>query len=110
MTVHACRSDLEEANVRRDEARIWFVRFLMRKVRADTYPSTTELDLIEAMIPRHMFDEYLEILIDKVDDECYPSISLLRRIKRMIECLPHRDHVTDDHEIDEEPATDEVKA
>jgi hypothetical protein len=55
------------ANVRRDEARIWFVRFLMRKVRADTYPSTTDLDLIEAVIPGHMLDEYVEILIDKVD-------------------------------------------
>jgi hypothetical protein len=105
MTVHACRSDLEEANVRRDEARIWFVRFLMRKVRADTYPSTTDLDLIEAVIPRHMLDEYVEILIEKVDDDCYPSIDLLRRIKRLIECLPGRDR-----EIDEEPAADEVKA
>ena len=52
-----------------------------------------------------MLDEYVEILIDKVDDDRYPSISLLRRIKRMIECLPHRDY-----EIDEEPAADEVKA
>jgi hypothetical protein len=91
--------------VRRDEARIWFVRFLMRKVRADTYPSTTDLDLIEAVIPRHMLDEYVEILIDKVDENRYPSISLLRRIKRLIECLPNRDH-----DIDEEPAAEEVKA
>ena len=47
-----------------------------RKVRADTYPSTTDLDLIEAVIPRHMLDEYVEILIDKVDDDRYPSIDL----------------------------------
>ena len=90
--------------MRRDEARIWFVRFLMRKVRADTYPSTTDLDLIEAVIPRHMLDEYLGILIDKVDDDCYPSIDLLRRIKRMIECLPDRDR-----EMDEQQAADEVE-
>ena len=96
--------------MRRDEVRIWFVGFLLRKVRADTYPSTTDLDLIETVIPCHMLDEYVEVLIDKLDDDRYPSLSLLRRIKRMIECLPHRDHETDDHEIDEEPATDEVKA
>jgi len=41
----------------------------MRKVRADTYPSMTDLDLIETVIPHHMLDEYVEILIDKVDDD-----------------------------------------
>ena len=91
--------------MRRDEARMWFVRYLMRKVRADTYPSTTDLDLIEAVIPHHMLDEYVEILIDKVDDDRFPSICLLRRINRIIECLPHRDHQTD-----EEPKADEVNS
>lgn len=83
----------------RDEARIWFVRFLLRRVRADIYPSTTYLDLIETMIPRHMLDEYLEVLVDKVDSDRYPSLDLLRRIQRVIECLPRRDIG-----CDEEPA------
>jgi hypothetical protein len=91
--------------VRRDEARMWFVRYLMRKVRADTYPSTTDLDLIEAVIPHHMLDDYVEILIEKVDDDRFPSICLLRRINRIIECLPQRGHGAD-----EEPEADEVKA
>ena len=52
-----------------------------------------------------MLDEYVQILIDKVDDDRCPSISLLRRIKRLIECLPDRDR-----EIDEESAAGEVKA
>src|SRR5436190_1213998 len=69
---------------------------LMRKVRADTYPSMTDLDLIETVIPHHMLDEYVEILIDKVDDDRFPSICLLRRINRIIECLPQRDHEADD--------------
>jgi hypothetical protein len=91
--------------MRRDEARMWFVRYLMRKVRADTYPSTTDLDLREAVIPHYLLDEYVEILIDKVDDDRFPSICLLRRINRIIECLPQRDH-----EADEEPEAAEVKA
>jgi len=77
----------------------------MRKVRADTYPSTTDLDLIEAVIPHHMLDEYLEILIDKVDHGRFPSSCLLRRINRISECLPQRDH-----EADDEPEAAEVKA
>ena len=84
---------------------MWFVRYLMRKVRADTYPSTTDLDLIEAVIPHYLLDEYVEILIDKVDDDRFPSIGLLRRINRIIECLPQRDH-----EVNEEPEGDEVMA
>jgi hypothetical protein len=91
--------------VGRDEARIWFVRFLLRKVRADTYPSATQMDLIETVIPRYMLDEYLRVLVDKVDDDRYPSIDLLRRIKRVIECLPLRYD-----ESDEEPAAEAAKA
>ena len=52
-----------------------------------------------------MLDEYLEILIDKVDHDRFPSICLLRRINRIIECLPQRDH-----EADDEPEAAEVKA
>jgi hypothetical protein len=97
--------------VGRDEARIWFVRFLLRKVRADTYPSATQLDLIERTIPRFMIDEYLQVLIDKVDDDRYPSTDLLRRIKRVIECLPRRDDESDEGPAaDDEPAAEAAKA
>lgn len=56
------------------------------------------------MIPHYLLDEYVEILIDKVDDDRFPSICLLRRINRIIECLPQRAH-----EVDEEPEQDAVK-
>ena len=35
----------------RDEARAWFTRFLLERVRREDYPSTTQLDLIEESIP-----------------------------------------------------------
>ena len=91
----------------RDEARIWFVRFLLKKVRADRYPSSTQLDLIERTIPRQMLDDYVDVLIDKVDDDRYPSIELLRRIRRLIPCLPRGHHERDedrDEDRDEEAA------
>jgi hypothetical protein len=71
--------------VRSDAATTWVVRCLLEKVRADTYPSATELDLIENVIPCSMLGEYIEVLLDKTGKDRYPSIWLLRRIGRVIE-------------------------
>jgi len=82
----------DEAAIDRDEAQAWFTRFLLRRVRRDDYPSTTQLDLIEKSIPREMLDEYLRVLVDKVAHDVFPSIPLLRRIQHLIERLPHSGH------------------
>jgi hypothetical protein len=86
------------------------VRFLLRRVRADRYPSTTQLDLIEEIIPWHMLDEYLRLLVDKVDDDHYPSIPLLCRIARVIDCLSPRhtygDLVDDSGDLDDRQPAD----
>jgi len=82
----------DEGAIDRDEAQAWFTRFLLRRVRRDDYPSTTQLDLIEKSIPREMLDEYLRVLVDKVAHDMFPSIPLLRRIQHLIERLPHSGH------------------
>jgi hypothetical protein len=69
----------EGAAITRDEAQEWFTQFLLRRVRRDDYPSTTQLDLIEKSIPRELLDEYLRVLVDKVAHDRYPSIPLLYR-------------------------------
>ncbi|TWF77341.1 hypothetical protein FHX44_113249 [Pseudonocardia hierapolitana] len=76
----------------RDEARAWLVGFLLEKVREDAYPSTTHLDLIEQSIPHYMIPEYLEVLMDKVEQDRFPSVPMLRRIRSVSECLPRHDH------------------
>jgi hypothetical protein len=81
-----------EAAITRDEAQAWFTRFLLRRVGRDEYPSTTQLDLIEKSIPRELLDDYLRTLVDKVAHDRFPSVPLLRRIQRLIECLPHTGH------------------
>ena len=88
----AIRDDAPEegAAIDREEAQAWFTRFLMRRVRRDEYPSTTQLDLIEKSIPREMLDEYLRVLVDKVAHDMFPSVPLLRRIQHLIERLPRR--------------------
>jgi hypothetical protein len=79
----------ERAAITRDEAQAWFTRFLLRRVRRDDYPSTTQLQLIEKSISREMLGQYLRILVDKVDRDTFPSVPLLRRIQHLIERLPH---------------------
>jgi hypothetical protein len=79
----------EGATLTRDEAQAWFTRFLLRRIRRDDYPSTTQLDLIEKSIPRELLAEYLHVLVDKVAHDIFPSVPLLRRIQHLIERLPH---------------------
>jgi len=39
--------------------------------------------MLEEHLPREMLEEYLEVLMEKVEDEPYPSITMLRRIQRV---------------------------
>jgi hypothetical protein len=79
----------------RDGVREWLVEFLIEKVREDAYPSTTHLDLIEQSIPRYMIPEYLAVLMDKVEQDRFPSIPMLCRVRRMAAHLPGHDQRRD---------------
>ena len=74
----------------RDEAKGWLVQTLLDKVREDRFPSPTQLEMIELVIPREMVPDYLEVLFDKVADDNMPSIPMLRRIARLSDSLPAR--------------------
>jgi hypothetical protein len=72
----------------RGEAQQVITGFLMERVRADQYPSATQMLMIEQNIPREMVPDYLDILFEKVADETWPSMDMLRRIQRVAETLP----------------------
>ena len=72
----------------RDEAQGWMVNVLLEKVRTDRYPSTTQLSLIEQIIPPAMVPDYLDVLLDKAAQDPFPSIPMLQRIRRVTESLP----------------------
>jgi hypothetical protein len=72
----------------RDEAQRVIVQYLMERVRADHYPSTTEMSMIEEMLPREMVPDYLDILMDKLVEDTWPSMDMLRRVRRVAETLP----------------------
>ena len=65
-----------------------YVHLLMEKVRADPYPSWTQMNMIEDAIPPAMIPDYLEVLFEKVQQDSVPSISMLRRIAEVAEQLP----------------------
>ena len=72
----------------RGEAQQVIAEFLMERVRADHYPSTTQMALIEQILPREMIPNYLDILMDKLVQDAWPSIDMLRRIQRVADTLP----------------------
>ena len=72
----------------RKEAESALSRVLLDHVRADNYPSNTQMTLLEESLPLDMVDEYLEILLEKVKSVQNPSIPMIRRIQSVAEALP----------------------
>jgi len=56
---------------------------LLDKIEQDTYPSSTQMDFVEALLDEADTREYADLLLDKVDADNYPSISLIRRLERL---------------------------
>jgi hypothetical protein len=70
------------------EARASFLRILMERVRQDRYPSATHMAMIEQALPPQLIPVYVEILLEKVADDHNPSISMLRRIAKLVDAAP----------------------
>ena len=71
----------------RAECQVLLARLLMDKIRTDKYPSTTQMDLLEQMIPRVVVTEYFDVLLEKVAADQWPSNSLLRRMSALTESM-----------------------
>ena len=65
------------------DAKMDAARVLLDKLRADAHPSITQMDMLEGMLPRELFPEYLAILTEKVQNDPYPSTALLERLERL---------------------------
>ena len=53
---------------------------LMDKIRQDPYPSPTMMDLVEQHMAQEQLAEYLDVLLEKIDGERFPSMDMVRRI------------------------------
>jgi hypothetical protein len=66
-----------------EEARNAIATLLIEKVRQDNCPSTTQMEIIEQIVPSHLLRDYLNVLLEKVMTDASPSIPMLRRITRI---------------------------
>jgi hypothetical protein len=71
-------TEAEQRNVRHD-----FYAYLLDRVRADKYPSTQHLDMLEAGARGQQRVELVNLLLEKVEADRFPSIPMLQRIARI---------------------------
>jgi hypothetical protein len=70
------------------ESRIALAGILLERVRQDTHPSTTQMTIIEEVLPPQLLPRYVEVLLEKVAQDHSPSIAMLQRIQRLINAMP----------------------
>lgn len=76
--------DPQEWQQQQQEIRDDFVTHLIERVSKDPYPSTTMLDLIEqSMAPDHV-RQYAQALIDKIEQDQFPSLALMNRVRALL--------------------------
>ena len=56
------------------------VDFLLEKIASDRNPSVTMMNLVEDLLAPDDIPTYAGILMDKVQTERYPSMSMIRRL------------------------------
>ena len=49
-------------------------------MHADTYPSSTMLDIVEQLLSPDDIGDYAEVLWAKIENENYPSYALVKRL------------------------------
>ena len=70
-----------------EEARNAISRILLEKVRQDKYPSVTQMEMIEQLMPPYLLRDYINVLLEKVVLDSRPSIPLMRRIAKISQQL-----------------------
>lgn len=69
------------------EAQTALANLLLSKIRQDKYPSGTQMDLLEQIIPRQLVRDYLNVLMEKVLMDNWPSNDMLRRLSRVVQAI-----------------------
>jgi hypothetical protein len=74
---------LMAADLSREDVQTALAKVLLERIRQDNYPSTTQMDLLEEVIPPDLLRDYVNVLLEKTLTSRWPSISVLRRIQRL---------------------------
>ena len=60
-----------------------YAQVLLDRIRNDRHPSTTHMDMLEAIAPPRQLAEYALHLMERVESEPHPSIPMMRRIENL---------------------------
>ena len=60
-----------------------FAETLLERISKDAHPSTTQMDMLEAIASPEVRLRYVAHLMDRISAETYPSTSMLQRIQRV---------------------------
>ena len=61
-----------------------FAETLLERISSENYPSSTQMDMLEAIAPPEVLVQYALHLMDRVASEQYPSVDMLKRTQRVI--------------------------
>ena len=61
-----------------------YEQLLMERIRAANYPSTTHMDMLEAIATPRVLAEYTLHLMERIEADEYPSIPMMRRVQSLM--------------------------
>jgi hypothetical protein len=61
-----------------------FAEVLLDRIAADTHPSGTHMDMLEAIAPPTVRVQYVLHLMERIENDSHPSIPMMRRVQRVI--------------------------
>ena len=61
-----------------------YAEMLLERISRDTYPSGTQMDMLESIAPPELLVRYILHLMDRIEEEQYPSVDMMRRLHRLI--------------------------
>ena len=73
-----------------DKTRSALVDLLLSKVKDDQFPSSTTMDMIEEVLTPDELPAYAALLMEKVSQETYPSVSMLQRLVALAQARGRR--------------------
>jgi hypothetical protein len=67
-----------------NEIQAAYAEVLLNRIRQDMFPSATHMDMFEAVAPPQQLGQYLAHLMERIESEPHPSISMMRRVEAII--------------------------
>jgi len=61
-----------------------FAEVLLDRIRNDRHPSNTHMDMLESVAPPQQLAEYVVHLLERIESESQPSISMMRRVQSLV--------------------------